>query len=383
MESERSTDKLARYTLAAATILVAAGLFWYFRSVLVYILLAFIVSLIGLPLMRLMRKVKIKGKSAPDAVLAVISIVLIMGLLGLIVTRIIPVVVSIVGEASAIDSAVAAGGANPLDGLNDYLIATIPSLGSDFRLEKTLLDGLKDAVSLKAVGGAMSSIIGSVASIVTTIVVGLFSVIFISFFFLKDEFLFDKIVASLVPDRLEDKIMKALDDIKNLLSRYFAGVLIEMLGVSLLDFLLLWGIARIGVGPALGIAFIAGLLNIIPYVGPLLGEAIGVILAVILKLGGGVGLPVSLWAFALIVLALMLTTQLIDNFVYQPLIYSTSIKAGPLEIFIILLIAGTLGGVVGMLAAIPAYTVVRVIASRFFHHLKPVRRLIPDTEGEV
>ena len=383
MESERSTDKLARYTLAAATILVAAGLFWYFRSVLVYIILAFIVSLIGLPLMRLMRKVKIKGKSAPDAVLAVISIVLIMGLLGLIVTQIIPVVVSIVGEASAIDSAVAAGGANPLDGVNDFLIATIPSLGSDFRIEKTLLDGLKDAVSLKAVGGAMSSIIGSVASIVTTIVVGLFSVIFISFFFLKDEFLFDKIVASLVPDRLEDKIMKALDDIKNLLSRYFAGVLIEMLGVALLDFLLLWGIARIGVGPALGIAFIAGLLNIIPYVGPLLGEAIGVILAVILKLGGGVGLPVSLWAFALLVLALMLTPQLIDNFVYQPLIYSTSIKAGPLEIFIVLLIAGTLGGVVGMLAAIPAYTVVRVIASRFFHHLKPVRRLIPDTEGEV
>ena len=272
------------------------------------------------------------------------------------------------------DSRFAAGGLNPLEGVNDYIIATIPSVGPDFRLEKTVLDGLKDAISLKSVGGAMSSIIGSVASIVTTLVVGLFSVIFISFFFLKDEFLFDKIVASLVPDRIEDKILKALDDIKNLLSRYFGGVLIEMLGVALLDFLLLWGVARLGVGAALGIAFIAGLLNIIPYVGPLIGEAIGVILAVILKFGAGVGL---------IVLALMLTTQLIDNFVYQPLIYSTSIKAGPLEIFIVLLIAGTLGGVVGMLAAIPAYTVIRVIASRFFHHLKPVKRLIPDTEGEV
>lgn len=383
MEEERSVDKLARYTLAAVTILVAAGLFWFFRNILVYIILAFIVSLIGLPLMRLMKKVKIKGKSAPDAVLAVISIILILGLLSFIVTEIVPVVVSIVGEASALDSRFAAGGLNPLEGVNDYIIATIPSVGPDFRLERTILDGLKDAISLKSVGGAMSSIIGSVASIVTTIVVGLFSVIFISFFFLKDEFLFDKIVASLVPDRLEDKIMKALEDIKNLLSRYFVGVLIEMLGVALLDFLLLWGVARLSVGAALGIAFIAGLLNIIPYVGPLIGEAIGVVLAVILKFGAGVGLPVSLWAFALIVLALMLTTQLIDNFVYQPLIYSTSIKAGPLEIFIVLLIAGTLGGVVGMLAAIPAYTVIRVIASRFFHHLKPVKRLIPDTEGEV
>ena len=383
MEEERSIDKLARYTLAGATILIAAGLFWYFRSVLVYIILAFIVSLIGLPLMRLMRKIRIKGKPAPDPVLAIISIILIMSLLSFIVTQIVPVVVSIIGEASAMDSRFAAGGLNPLEGVNDYIIATIPSVGPDFRLEKTVLDGLKDAISLKSVGGAMSSIIGSVASIVTTIVVGLFSVIFISFFFLKDEFLFDKIVASLVPDRIEDKILKALEDIKNLLSRYFGGVLIEMLGVALLDFLLLWGVARLGVGAALGIAFIAGLLNIIPYVGPLIGEAIGVILAVILKFGAGVGLPVSLWAFALIVLALMLTTQLIDNFVYQPLIYSTSIKAGPLEIFIVLLIAGTIGGVVGMLAAIPAYTVIRVIASRFFHHLKPVKRLIPDTEGEV
>ncbi|MBR6054891.1 MAG: AI-2E family transporter [Bacteroidales bacterium] len=383
MEEERSIDKLARYTLAAATILIAAGLFWYFRSVLVYIILAFIVSLIGLPLMRLMRKIRIKGKPAPDSVLAIISIILIMSLLSFIVTQIVPVVVSIIGEASAMDSRFAAGGLNPLEGVNDYIIATIPSVGPDFRLEKTVLDGLKGAISLKSVGGAMSSIIGSVASIVTTIVVGLFSVIFISFFFLKDEFLFDKIVASLVPDRIEDKILKALEDIKNLLSRYFGGVLIEMLGVALLDFLLLWGVARLGVGAALGIAFIAGLLNIIPYVGPLIGEAIGVILAVILKFGTGVGLPVSLWAFALIVLALMLTTQLIDNFIYQPLIYSTSIKAGPLEIFIVLLIAGTIGGVVGMLAAIPAYTVIRVIASRFFHHLKPVKRLIPDTEGEV
>lgn len=383
MEAERSTDKLARYILAAATILIAAGIFWYFSNVLVYIILAFIVSLIGLPLMRLMKKIKIKGKSAPDAVLAIITIILIMSLLSFIVTQIIPVVTSIISEASAMDSRIAAGGKNPLEGLNDYIISTIPSVGPDFRLERTVLDGLKDLVSLKNVGGAMSSIIGSVASIVTTVVVGLFSVIFISFFFLKDEFLFDKIVAALVPDRLEAKIMKALKDIKNLLSRYFVGVLIEMLGVALLDFLLLWGVARIGVSPALGIAFIAGLLNIIPYVGPLIGEAIGVILAVILKFGAGVGLPVSLWAFALIVLALMLTTQLIDNFVYQPLIYSTSIKAGPLEIFIVLLLAGTLGGIVGMLAAIPAYTVIRVIASRFFYHLKPVKRLIPDTEGEV
>ena len=123
-------------------------------------------------------------------------------------------------------------------------------------------------------------------------------------------------------------------------------------------------------------------MNSIPYVGALIGEAIGVVLCVILKYGAGIGLGVNIWVFAAIVLGIMLTTQLVDNFVYQPLIYSTSIKATPLEIFIVLLIAGHIGGIVGMLIAIPTYTVVRVIASRFFYDFKLVRRLIPDVENE-
>ena len=120
----------------------------------------------------------------------------------------------------------------------------------------------------------------------------------------------------------------------------------------------------------------------VPYVGPLLGEAIGVVLCVVLKYGVGVGLAVPIWAFALIVLAIMLAAQLIDNFIYQPVIYSTSIQATPLEIFIVLLMAGHIGGVLGMLVAIPAYTVVRVIAGRFFSDRKAVRRLMPDMGRE-
>ena len=128
----------------------------------------------------------------------------------------------------------------------------------------------------------------------------------------------------------------------------------------------------------MGIAFSAGILNIIPYVGPIIGEAIGVLLCMVLKYGTGVGLNVNIWIFALIVLAIMLGVQLIDNFVLQPIIYSTSIQSTPLEIFIVMLIAGHIGGILGMLAAIPAYTVIRVIAGRFFYDKKFVQRLMPD-----
>ena len=377
MEKERSIDRLARYIIAAGTIAILAWLCWYFKNVLVYIIAAFVVSLIGQPVMKRLRKITVKGKAAPDWLLAILTILVILGALLLVVTQAIPVVTRIVREAAILNSATSVG--NPLDRVNDWIIDLFPGLGPNFDIIDILMDKLKEVTNLSNV----TAVISSVTSFVTSFAVGLFSIVFISFFFVRDGQLFSKIVCSLVPDRLETKVGKALADIEGLLSRYFVGLMIEMFGVALLDFLGLWLIARLGFNNAIGIAFIAGILNIIPYVGPLIGEVVGVILAVILKYGTGVGLGVNIWVFALIVLAIMLTTQFVDNFVYQPLIYSTSIKASPLEIFIVILLAGHIGGVLGMLVAIPAYTVVRVIASRFFPQLKPVKRLIPNPGREI
>ena len=128
------------------------------------------------------------------------------------------------------------------------------------------------------------------------------------------------------------------------------------------------------------IAFLTGIFNVIPYVGPLLGGIIGTTLGLVLKYSSAtpIGLDVNFWVFAAILIAILYFTQLIDNFVYQPLIYSTSIKSTPLEIFIVLLIVGHIGGPLAMIVAIPCYTVVRVIAFRFFRHIKAINRLIPD-----
>jgi predicted PurR-regulated permease PerM len=378
MEKERSIDKLARYIIILGTLAIAALLCYFFGSVLAYILLAFVVSLIGQPLLRLLRKVKIKGKSAPDALLAVITLIIIFALLILIIMQVIPVVTNIVREAAFMNEQGSIDGQNIIDQFNNWIIKVIPWVGEDFDGVQLLIQKISEVMDLSNISG----ILGSVASAVAGLVVGLFSVIFISFFFIKDETLFGRIVGALVPDTIEDKMKKTILDIERLLSRYFVGLIVEILGVVILDCLGLWLIARVDLNYALGIAFIAGLLNIIPYVGPLIGELIGVTLCVILKYGAGIGIGVNIWLFAAIVLGVMLATQLVDNFIYQPLIYSTSIKASPLEIFVVLLIAGHIGGVVGMLIAIPTYTVVRVIASRFFYDYKLVRRLIPDIEKE-
>lgn len=376
-KKERNVDLLAGLILNLASLALIGWVCWYFRSVLVYVVLAFVVSLIGQPMMRLFRRIRIRGKSLPDGLLAVVALILILIGALLFITQIIPVVVGIVHDTSVLNATDLPYN-SLIDRFNDWVYGVFPAVGKDFDVVTVLLDKIKEVVNLSNV----SSVIGSVASVAAGIAVGLFSVFFISFFFIKDETLFGKIVCALVPDRVEASVNSTIRDITHLLSRYFIGLIIEVLGVILLDFLGLWLIVRIGPDYAIGIAFIAGLLNVIPYVGPLLGEIIGVLLCLVLKYGAGVGLNVPIWAFALIVLAVMLAVQLVDNFIYQPVIYSTSIKAKPLEIFIVLLIAGVIGGTVGLLVGIPAYTVVRVIAIRFFSDKKVVRRLIPDIEKE-
>lgn len=377
MGNERNTDKLAGYLIKLGGLAIVLALCWYFKNVLIYIIAAFVVSLIGRPVMRLLRKIKIKGKSAPEWLLAILTIIIIIALLILLITQLIPIVSSIIKDASSLQDS-SYFESNPIDKLNEWIIGLFPNLDHNFNIVTLVTEKVRELVDF----GKVSGIVGSVASMVTSLFVALFSVVFISFFFLKEEGLFERIICALVPDKHELTLSKTLGEIKELLSRYFVGLLIEMLGVAFVDFLGLWIIARLDFSYAIGIAFIAGILNVIPYVGPIIGEAIGVLFGIVLKLGTGAGLNVNIWIFALIILAIMLTAQLIDNFIYQPLIYSTSIKSHPLEIFIVLLMAGHIGGTIGMLVAIPAYTVLRVIAIRFFYQYKVIQRLVPDLSEE-
>ncbi len=377
MEKEKNLDRLSGLLYRLCIIAIIGFFCWYFRSVLIYVVIAFVVSLIGHPLMRLLRRIKIRGKSLPDGLLAVVSIFIIILAVLLFITQLIPIVTNIIRDAQIMN-----GKDIPynslLDQVNEWAIGLFPSLGRDFNLVSLLLSKVKEVLNFSNI----STVVGSVASVASAIGVAAFAVVFISFFFIKDEKLFSKIICSFVPDRNERNVQSTIIDITHLLSRYFIGLIIEVFGVIVLDFLGLWWVVQIGPSYALGIAFIAGLLNIIPYVGPILGYVIGILLCVVLKYGTGAGIDVPIWAFILIIWAVMLFAQAIDNFVFQPLIYSTSIKARPLEIFLVLLMAGRIGGTIGLIAGVPAYTVFRVILARFYSDKKVVRRLMPDIEKE-
>ncbi len=378
MEQERGVDKLSRYIIYSIATIVILALCWYFRSVILYIVLAAVVSLLGKPVMNILKKMSFRGKELPDWLMAVITLCFILSVFLVILTQVIPVVASIVqtiseNYSSSDYSLPVESFMVTVDNINAWLISHFPQFGPDFRIENSVGAFIRRVFDL----GSITYAIEYIASFFVSFGVGIFSVVFISFFFVKDPMLFRKIIGAIVPDRIELKVIDAIGDIEHLLSRYFVGLLVEVLGVALLNFLGLWIVAGIGMNAALGIAFITGIMNIIPYVGPLVGTVLGTILSTVLKFSVA-GVSGHFWGFIILLVAIFMITQLVDNFLFQPLIYSRSIKSSPLEIFIVLLIAGHLAGVFGMLVAIPAYTVVRVVAGHFFSEVKAIRRLIPD-----
>lgn len=367
-------EKLARLAFVMAVLGIVVSICWFFRKVLLYIILAAVVALLAHPVFKLLVTLKIKRKSLPDWAASILSILVVFAVLFGIVTTIFPVIGSVVGDISKANVENAAQSLTaPLADFNIWLTESFPALGTEFKIESFALQQLQGLLDVSL----FPSMIGSVASFVANIAIALFAIIFISFFLIKKPSLITEAVISLVPEKYDEKVKISMNQIGQLISRYFGGLFLEVLGVSILNFLGLMLIARMGFKYSIGIAFLTGVLNIIPYVGPLLGGAIGVSLSLTIKYicATSYGLGVSFFPFVAILIGIFLFTQMIDNYVFQPFIYSNSVKAHPLEIFIVLLMAGHIGGMVGMLAAIPSYTVIRVIAKQFFSNLRAIRAL--------
>lgn len=365
-----STEKLAKFLLVGIYLAIAWFIFKYFGNIIGYIVLSLVVALLAKPLMTLLQKIRIKGKSAPRGVLAFISIIVIVGVLWGLTASLTPVITNLIANLATIgaETDLTAIGTQ-LSGVNANL-QEIFHLKPDFRIEDVAVKEMSSILSVDLFG----SMLGTIASTVASVCIGVFAVIFISFYLIKDDTITLRFISAITPDKMTQNIEKTFNDCEYLLSRYFVGLLIEMACIGTIDFLGLWTCAGLDVQTALGIGFLAGILNIIPYIGPLIGGVLGTLAALAMKYCTLTVPPTSagFWTFLIIVICVFIAARLVDDFVLQPLIYSTSVKAHPLEIFIVLLIGGTIGGMLGMLVAIPAYTIVRVLAINFFPDTKLV-----------
>src|SRR5574344_639239 len=325
-------NKLARYIIITAVCIIVGFLAWYFRTVLIYIVLAAVVALIGRPMVNWMRKFHFKKFKIPSWLAAMITLVTILAIFFSLFFLISPLIGQIVHEFNLIDiNTIGKQISAPLSELNDFIRKVFPSLDESFRIEMYALSRVKDSLSISA----LSDFISSVTTIIANFGVALFSIVFISFFFLLEEGTFTNMIVAVVPDKYEQNIRRASASIRSLLTRYFLGISIESIGIAILNTIGLVFIAKMNLSIAIVVAFLSGLFNVIPYVGPLVGDAIGVMMGFVTHYGSAFG--GSLWMYVLVILIVMIVTQLIDNYVFQPLIYSSSVKAHPLEIFIVIL----------------------------------------------
>ena len=361
-------NKLARYIIWISAAIIILFIAWYFSSILVYIIISAVLSMIGKPLVERFKTIRIGKFHITKSIAAGVTILILLSIFISFFLLIAPLFGKIISNFAQIDIDNITGKiAIPLSNFNRTIINIFPAIGSDFKVENLVIQEISQMINTSTIASAFSS----VTSLLINTILGVLVVLFITFFFLKEENMFNSMVIALFPDKYEENIKRALESTNNLLTRYFIGISIQVFAITILNTTGLLIFAGLSFSIALIIAFLTGILNIIPYIGPRIGGTLGVIIILTTNVPEHVSIGILILTLAMV----FMSTQMIDVFILQPLIFSSSVKAHPLEIFIITLVAASMGGVVGMLIAIPSYTIIRVFAREFFSHLKLVQKL--------
>lgn len=364
-----SIEAFLRGVIVLLITIAVGAVLWYFREVVVYILISAILAIIGRPLVRQICRIRIKRFWVPRWLAATFTLVLMWLVIGGLLSLIIPLVAGKVYELSSLDLRSALNGIQaPLDRLQNYISTIFVLPESHFSISEVIVTTLRQVLNYDTVNSVVSSIIDAGMSAVIVV----FSVSFITFFFLKEDGLFSTMVSALFPEKYVNNVHNAIEKVSKLLSRYFTGLLTESMIIACIItvVLLLFGMK---VEDACFIAVIMGVLNVIPYAGPAFGLIVSIFIGIVSPIEG------CTIAYTLtIIICTIFTVKGIDDFILQPTIYSSSVSAHPLEIFIVILMAGSVGGIVGLLIAVPSYTVLRVFAKEFFSEISLVRKLTQE-----
>lgn len=462
---QAATKKYIRYGGVLLSVLLSGLLMYHFSDIVSWVIMAWVISMLGSPLMGLLGKIKIGRFQLGASIRALVVLLVFYTIFGLLFYMFVPVIVQQARNLAGVDFAsIMESLEEPIANVNNYLV-DLGVLDEEMSLEGTdstkTLTYIEDSLGILPdtnqlsfninLGGDSSILITEKVYTQTTIhvdsiilangdtitktnidlnlkvsldntevaegefldpttilhpsdtpieqllkklfryispaqlvtqtvlyIINLFgnflvlltSVTFIAFFFLKDEELFGRGLKAPIPTKYLTRMDTALTQIKQLLTRYFGGVLLQVSLISLYVAILL---GFLGVPNAILIAFFAALINVIPYIGPIIGMMFALLVTISSNLD--VDFYVITLPMLIKVIMVFLTMQTLDAFVLQPIIFSSSVMAHPLEIFIVVIVGAKLGGILGMVIAIPLYTILRVVASVFFDEFKLVQSL--------
>ncbi len=342
--------KLIIYAVILAILIVFLG--WYFANIFFYVVVSIVLATILRPLTNSLSRLHFFGTNLPRFIAIAISFFVVVGFMALFVVLFIPLVTEQVTVLSRInyDSALKTV-TGPLNGLESFLINNNLVEGTPGLIMESLKENFLDILG----GINFPEILNDLISITGNIFVGMLATAFITFFLLYENGLLRKQIINLIPNQYFELFITALFKIEMLLSNYLLGLLFQMFAIFSIA---ATGLSIFGIKYALTIAIFAAVANLIPYLGPMVGATFGIIVG--LSTSGDAIVSSESIILIVKILAVFGIVQTTDNIVLQPLIFSKSVKAHPLEIFVIIFAGANIAGIPGMIAAIPTYTILRV-----------------------
>ncbi|HNQ59201.1 MAG TPA: AI-2E family transporter [Bacteroidales bacterium] len=346
----------SRRWMLVLTLLIIVVLIYYFTFVFWYIGIAGVFTLLGRPIERKLRGAGFKRFRLPAWASSLITLLILILVVVILLYGFVAIVYQQALVITKIDFNTLAVNLAPLLEDIENFLHQYHLLPSGENLEQAIVQRLGDIFEFSSI----YKLLGSLTGFVSSFAVGAFAVAFLTFFFLRDDKLLMQLFLLFVPYEYETRAISVLNTSRDLLGRYVGGLFLE---VFIMMVLLSVGMMIAGIPNALLIGFIGGFFNLIPYLGPFIGGALGVLLTLFWVLAEGS--YATFWVQPLIVVGVFIAVNMVDNFVLQPQIYSKRVNAHPIEIFLIMMMGGSVGGIIGMILAVPAYTLIRIVGKEF------------------
>ncbi|MEO5642914.1 MAG: AI-2E family transporter [Bacteroidia bacterium] len=362
--------------LSILLICAAGWACWQVHTIFLYVLVSAILAMITRPVENALQKIRIGKRKLPRSIRAIIILLGIYLIIYSFIAIFIPLLVNQAKIISNVNTAQLTTAfhepitqlENAFNGLSRMQSDTAHVVNLDTYAENGAVK-LLDATKISSIANGLVSFFGS-------FMIAFFAISFFTFFFIKDGSAIMELLFLLIPATRLKSARNILNESQLMLRKYFTGVLIDVVFVAAFVSI---GLSILGVKNAFIIGVFAGIMNIVPYVGPLIGGAFAIIIGVSsnLTLDFYSGLLPLFEKIILVFVAMNLT----DAFVVQPFIFSKRVKAHPIEIFLVVLVAGTLAGIGGMIVAVPLYTIIRIIAKEFLSKYRFVQRLTDELEA--
>jgi predicted PurR-regulated permease PerM len=336
-------------------LLLAAG--WYFSNITIYFVFSLVLAAILRPLTNQINAFHVFGQHIPRWISIFISYIVVGVIVFLIGALFVPLISAQIQVIATFDlDYLYEQIQNPIGKIEDFLIQYEIIKSEPGFLIKQVRENMVNSFSIINVQGIINTILNTTSSIL----LGFMAISFITFFLLLENGLLRRNIMNLVPNSYFELAVATFNKVEQLLSNYLVGLVIQL---SCIFSLAAIGLTLMGIEYALTIAMFAAVANLIPYAGPILGATFGVIVG----LSTGNFESSNEIIFMIIkILSVFSVVQVTDNVVMQPLIFSKSVKAHPLEIFVIIFAGAKIAGILGMIFAIPVYTIFRVSVLEFY-----------------